>query len=393
MKKITALFALLVIACSCMAQGFRTPFSKLLEYELSSRAGVSAAPGTERIYFMRFYRPAVLPLREGIHSEKAEHIRQMAVYLFNMYVSTAAYRMDVPSRLTLNQVGVLDSFSFGAKNFKFSRASSFYSQNKAEIKNYLKGFFSKAPYPAYNAEDPKNDKRELAFARLLEKAPRVNGYPGYYMAATNTVRGEASARDKAQVAAWLAAARADGEKKVITYATNTLSLEDFDNRFARRTNAMQYTYRCVNDECEYCGYLFGKRICQPAQENAFKNWHFYTITARPVSGGYLTPASGSRFKLADGSSAARWQYHTASLVMTYRDGRYAVLVADSFLAGGQPVSLEKWLSYFKPGSAQFAVMPFYRNQTVEAALKTPEKRTGRNVVVGGKVHTPHPIEY
>lgn len=375
-----------------MAQGFRTPFSNELEKALSAQEGVSGAPGTERIYFMRFYRPAAQPLRGKVHAEKAEHIRQMAVYLFNMYVSTAAYRMDVPSRLTLNQVGVLDSFSFGEK-FKYSKASSFYLQNKKEIKNALAGFFGKSPYPAYNAEDPENDGRELAFARLLEKAPQVNGYPGYYMAAANTIKGEASSQDKAQVAAWLAAAREEGKNKVITYATNTVSLEDFDNKFARRSNVMQYTYRCVNDECEYCGYLFGKRICRPAQENAFKNWHFYTITARPVSGNYLTPAAGSRFKLADGSSAARWQYHTASLIMAWRNGRYAVLVADSFLAGEQPVSLEKWLSYFKPGSAQFAVMPFYRNQTVENALKTPEKRTGRNVVVGGTVHTPHPIEY
>lgn len=340
---------------------------------------------------MRFYYPRTEALSSQERSSKAEQVRQVAVYLFNMYVSTAAYTMQPPEHLTLNQLGVLDSFSFGKNSFNYAKASDFYVKNKAEIKRWLTSFFSKDPFPSYNAGDAANDAAELAFIRLLERAPRVHGYPGYHMAQKNAITGQAAEPDKQAVAQWMAQAHADGNNRVITYETNTLSLDDFDNKYARR-NAMKRTYRCVNDECEYCGYLFGKRVCQSVSSDSSGKVRLYTISAWPVTGKYLTPSSGQRFKLADGSEAAHWQYHTASLVVTQRNGRYAVQVADSFLGGTQPVSLDEWLRHFRAGSAQFAVMPFFRNKTLEETVKTPQKREGNNVMVGGKRYTPHPIE-
>lgn len=156
---------------------------------------------------------------------------------------------------------------------------------------------------------------------------------------------------------------------------------------------MQRLYRYVSDECNYCSYLFGRCACEAVASRS-KNWglmRIYRVVARPASGEFLRPAQGEHFVLADGASAPPWRYHTATLLIMNRDGRFTPVVADKFLTGESPAPFEEWVKKFSAPHTVFSAVPFTRSERVENAIKTPEERRGKNVVVSGKVFEPYPV--
>lgn len=66
-------------------------------------------------------------------------------------------------------------------------------------------------------------------------------------------------------------------------------------------------------------------------------------------------------------------------------------VADRFLFGETPVSLQMWLQKFDASNTAVSAEPFYRNETIENAIKTPQRKQGNNVVVEGRTYKPYPV--
>lgn len=387
------------------ADSFRTPFSNRLERVVRGKQRVALNPGTGRLMFMRYYPPSnEIPEEAGFFAKlfgwgnTDSQAYYTAVYLFNMYVSAAAYGEDVPARLTTDYLGVLDSFAFGDSMYKTEDAEKFYNKNKKKIKAGLMLFFQHIKMDAYYIpNDPANDRRELAFMRLLAQAPVYRGRPGYYASVQNRMTEKTKAEDLRLLAQQLRRTLTRNKNKVVTFEHAYVRGEDLDRKVGVKSSNVERTYRCVNDECEYCSYEMGKYICREAKSPLLQGWGFmrvYKITALPsVPGGPLVPAEGTRFKLPSGQLAPKWNYHTAILVVINRDGRYSPVVADKFLVGEGAVSLEKWMKAFSLQNTVFFVTPFERSQKVEEAIKTVEARNGNTVKAGGCVYNPAPIEW
>lgn len=396
---------LLALVClsAGQAESFRTPFSNALEREVRSQKTVRDNPGMERLHLMRFYFPNMDVKQEegfwdklfGSGSEEAQE-RAAAFYLFNMYASTAAYGEDMPARLTSDYLGVLDAFGKLQQTFDVKKAESFYNKHKPEIKSWLEEFFKKIKFhTAYNKNDTANDKRELAFMRLLAQTPVFRQRPAYYIPAQSRLAGNISAADAELVSQQLRRSLAQDKGKVVTFEQAYVRGEDLDRKVGIKSSNVERTYRCVNDECEYCSYEFGKRICRLVNTSG-GNWGYmrvYKITAVPLGGGMLVPARGNRFTLFSGTAAPKWNYHTATLLVMNRNGKYTPMVADKFLAGETPMAFSQWQSLFAASKTMFYIAPFSRTRAMDGAVKTPESVKGNNVVVDGYVYEPAPIEW
>lgn len=319
-----------------------------------------------------------------------------AVYLFNMYVSTAAYGEDVPSRLTTDYLGVLDSLGSCRTLYKAADAEKFYEENKQEIKKEMVPFFNYI-HAAYNPEDPANDRRELAFMRLLARTPWYRSRPAYYASLASRLKGSVSKTDARFVEEQLRRSLAQNRNKVVTFERASVRGEDLDRKIGIKSSNVERTYRCVNDECEYCSYEMGKLVCRTEAASSGRSrspMRVYKITASPLlPGNPLRPAQGTRFTLASGETAPKWNYHTAILVVMKNSGQYVALVADKFLAGAEPVPLNRWLQAFYPADTMFSILPFERSQEVEDAIKMVESRQGNNIKAEGLVYSPAPIEW
>lgn len=400
---------LLVSACLaavfcgvCFAQesGFRTPFSSALEKAVQARQGVKQDPGMNRLHLMRFYfpradvreTPGVLSgiLRLGVSEQ---HVHALSFYLFNMYVSTAAYGVDVPNELTFNYLGVLDGFGLLSERFDAARSAAFYEKHKKEIKKKLKAFFAQSNLPVYNGGDALNDRREHAFLRVLERSAYPGVPAGYRLPRTNLLRGAVRVADKELLARWLRQSLEQGKNKVVVFERTKVDMADLDLKYKKTKGRTERLYRCVNDECEYWSYLFGSHVCGEIASTR-QPWglmRVYKVVARPISGEFLKPARAERFHLADGSDAPDWRYHTAMLLIMNRDGRFTPVVADAFLGGQTPVAFEEWAKHFSAEETVFSASPFTRTQSVEEAIKTPQSRAGGKVVVAGKTFEPYPV--
>lgn len=397
-------FFVCLCAVSVWAEGsFRTPFSNALERLIRNKASVAGNPGMGRLVFMRYYPPSdKMPEEDGFFvklfgigkTDREAHCT--AVYLFNMYVSTAAYGEDVPSRLTTDYLGVLDSLGSCRTLYKAADAEKFYEENKQEIKKEMVPFFNYI-HAAYNPEEPANDRRELAFMRLLARTPWYRSRPAYYASLASRLKGSVSKTDARFVEEQLRRSLAQNRNKVVTFERASVRGEDLDSKIGVKSSHVERTYRCVNDECEYCGYEMGKLICRTARKapsGGREYMRVYKITAAPLqAGNSLRPARGNRFKLASGAAAAKWNYHTATLLVIKHNGTYAPVVADPFLAGGKTVSLNEWMKAFSLSNTMFYVVPFERSQEVEDAIKTVESRQGSSVRADGQTYTPAPISW
>ena len=157
-------------------------------------------------------------------------------------------------------------------------------------------------------------------------------------------------------------------------------------------NTPDLMYRWVKEECYYGSYLLGKLVNQSALDQTLPwNTRLYLLTAYPKNGAYLTPAQGERFELADGSVGLRWQYHTALLVIAPQENRYIPAVLDPFLTGETPSTLRDFVAHFHPDTV-FKAVPFRRNQTVEDALKIPQRQEGKIIWVDNIAYQPAPVE-
>jgi len=380
-------------------QGLETPagFSQQLSAFVQNRPGMQESPAVARLALMRFFvvNNNVQHTQNTQDKQDDAQVRAMASYLVNMYVSAAAYGVDVPAKLSLDYLGVLDAFSRLLNPLDFSKAESFYNKHRTEIQQYLRVYFKQAGLPAYMPEVPSNEARERAFIRLLTQVPvrRTQFYPAYLFPTGHLLPTQVPQEAVDFVAQALKNAQQAGENKVITYEQVSISLEDLDFKFTHSHSNKQCTYRCINDECAYSSYMLGKEMCKAVQEHQaqYHSARVYQITAYAQPCGYVQPAKGDRFTLANGQTAPQWDYHTATLVALKSDGQYTLLVADPFLEGDTPVTLGQWIRRFAPDKTIFTVVPFVRSQTVEDAIKTPEKRQNKNVIINGKTYTPHPV--
>ena len=402
-KMIAAIFCLVGVGQPTLQaqMSYQTPFSVRLAAEMSQRFRLDVSPGTDRLRAMLFYppdnhmqqMPSFWKRLFGSKEITQQQENAVAFFLFNMYVSTAAYQEDIPDELTLDYLGVLDGFSKCREMFAPSRVDDFYTHHRLAIKERLAEFFKRSHLAEYVVSSPYNDKRERAFLRLLQTAPARLNRPGYTWKGTTRMRASMRREDRERLADLIRQSLAEGENKVVTFKVPRVQLESVDNPLLSSKNGTNRLYRCVNDECAYCSYLLGKKFCQGI-DSSYANWgvsRLYKITAYPTAGQFLTPNQGERFKLADGGQASAWYYHTATLVVMNLDGHYTPLVADTFLAGDEPVALETWAQHFASQKTYFQVDVFERNRVVESAIVEPSARRGDKVVVDGHLYSPYDV--
>lgn len=386
-----------ICSCGAWAAGFRTPFSDALEKNLRARPSVSAHPQTGRFRFMRFYVPREYFLQgpgfwERLFGSgvKEQRVRAMAFYLLQMYVSCAAYGEDMPSVLNADYLGALDGFAMLDKPFDFKKATSFYQENKTEIKEYLRAFFQENRLLVYRTDEASNDKREAAFVSLLGRSAAAGFPKGAYRISFRGGEEAETFVPSDALAAWMKAAAAEAKQKVVLFEVPEVSLADFDSPLASAGSKMGYYYRYVIDECYYLSYLLSRRIVQDAGSRSVRQ--VYRLSVRPLKGAYLRSSRGEeRFRLASGAYSAQWDYHTVTLLVLEEGKGFSLEVADRFLFGEVPVSLQTWLGRFDASNTVLSAEPFYRNETVENAIKTPQRKRGADVVVDGKTYKPHPV--
>lgn len=399
--------AFLVVLCMLVPSvsraqwSYRTPFSVRLEASAKNYLRKSDSPGVDRLRLMRFYypdnhveeAPGFWERLLGHKKIEEQQEEALAFFLFNMYVSTAAYQEDMPSQLTVDYLGVLDGFSKCRELFPLGQVDTFYTNHFSGIKARLANYFKRAGLAPYEPYSQADDRRERAFLRLLKHAPSHYKLPGYVWDGKTRLSASARPQDQAFLQQLIRSGLAEGQDKVVTFKVPRMQWENMDTPFASHGNNTARLYRCVNDECAYCSYLLGKQFCEGIAAG-HTNWgisRLYKITAYPTDGQFLVPAQGERFGLASGEQASDWYYHTALLVVMNLNGRYTPFVADAFLAGEEPMLLDEWLSHFRPLKTYFQVDVFERSETVEKAIVTPSARRGDKVIVDGQVYTPYDV--
>ncbi len=351
--------------------------------------------GVRRLAWMRFFLPTDRlreepGLWERWFSSKFEHQheRALAFYLFNMYVSTNLYQEPDPQTLSLNYIGVLDGFEMAQEPFDFARASSFYQKHKEPVLTQFNNYLQARAHPW-----PKPTAADLArWVERLQSLPRQHQRAVYTFA--QDVRLEVALPDTSyeRLSVPLQTARTQAARQVILYDEPDLKLEDFDSKVGPHKARRKRTYRPVKDECFYASYLVARRLVQTFLQSpqTWRSSHVYLLTATPRQGDFLTPASGSRFVLANGQTGLHWRYHTAVFVIAEQNGRFYPFVLDSFLAGHTPVSMGEWLGHFSPQTV-FRARPFVRQTAVENAMVTPEVTDGKIVWVDGQAYHPAPV--
>lgn len=356
----------------------------------------AALAGSKRFSYLRFYKPSLKmpqPLnmweRWFTSQEKEEHQRALAVYLFNMYVTARSYQQTQFQTLDLNTLGVLDGFMRCHKPFDFQHATQFYRQNKHEVQALLNEFLHarSLPWPA------PTEAEATAWLTLLERQPQRHGQPVYTGPRYALLGGVVIAPFvKVQLTPLLAQAVQAGRRQVVLYDESATTLEDLDAHIGPKPARRKRTYRWVADECNYMSYLVARQLTANVLQQP-QNWgavRIYTLTAYPARGEFLTPAQGARFKLADGRDSLQWRYHTVVLAVVPYPGAYTPVVLDHFLGGTEPLPLQAWLSHFAQDTV-FTAVPFWRSETVENALTTPQRLDGANIWAKGQLYTPAPV--
>ncbi len=359
-----------------------TPFSKKLEAAVQKNTQVQQNPGVGRLGFMRFYfpnntveqEPGFWARFQGCSDDTL--VRAQAIYLYNMYVSTAAYKEDIPSSLTVNYVGVLDGFSKCARGFDVKDSVSFYKKHRTEIKSLLKQFFARRGLPAYQPNDIQNDVREKAFLNLLANTLALEGRFPVYRATKNVrLNGPFNQQDVALLRQFLQRALAVGRNKVISFENRQIFGPQIDTPIAHMKAKNTVTCHPVNEECAACSYVLGREMCAEISAK-HRNWglmRIYRVVAQPLNGVLKTASGENRFTLADGKKAEPWGYHVATLVIMNLDGKYTPYVVDKFLAGSGPISPAAWFQKFSTRGTIFRIMPFQRNASSENLIQDKGK--------------------
>lgn len=368
--------------------------SGLPERVLDAQVEQAQGASPKHFGYMRFYKPSLqIPQPLNLWNQwfsskiKQQHQRALAVYLFNMYVVTRNYHGPDLRTLDLNTLGVLDGFMRCHKPFDFKSASRFYEQNQPAVNALLRQFLQARalPWPA-----PSNQEY-ARWVQLLESAPQRYGKASYTWPQTSLWGGGALPGAQTKWENLLKQALQLGKKQVVLYDEPAATLEDFDSHIVSKQARRKRTYRWVADECNYMSYLVARQLTQAAGQRALGDAvRIYTLTAYPAQGEFLTPSTGARFKLANGKNGLLWRYHTAVLVIAKENGVYAPRVLDSFLGGTYPLSVSAWLAHFS-NKTVFTAVPFWRSETVENALRVPDRLDGTNLWVDGVLYTPAPV--
>ena len=353
---------------------------------LAQKVEQTPQAGLKRFAYMRFYAPSN-QVRRASSSPEEQHVRALAFYLVNMYASTRLYQAQNPT-LTLNYLGVLDGFERSYKPFDFSQAVRFYEHHQAQIDMLVKQYLQARhyPWPAPSAQEKTN------WVALLQTQPRKHQQAVYTFAKPFLLNASVPPQAALRLTPLFEQAQVKARKHVIIYDEPDVRLEDLDSHIGNHPYRRKRTYRWVNDECNYSSYFTAQALTRAitADRGAWGFSHVYMLTAYPQTGEFLTPAQGTRFKLANGQDGLRWRYHTAVLVIVEENHRYFPVVLDSFLGGAEPVSWGQWLAHFS-AQTEFRAVPFMPNETIQNALKIPQRQDGSAVWVDGKKYLPAPV--
>ena len=407
MKRYLSILWGAVLLAGCCAFAYGAPpvqegCLKKLVRRLQPAAGEPGRAAMNRLRWMRFYLPTVkIAEREGFwerlfHSfSEADKQRAVASYLYQMYISSAVYGGEIPPRLTVNYLGVLNGLERLEANFDAREALAYYQKNKAEIKKWLVQFFKEAALPVYQPENVRNDITEKAFLKTLARSTLEHGRAGYVLAAPRWNEPLPQADQK-----WLQEvqrlAAADIRQKVVLYEENAASLSSLDKLSGQYTDGGKvYLFRPAGKECAACSYLTCSRVCRQVQAQPSRNWglmQVYQLQLRPLKASQLRPASGTKFFSPQGKAYPDWFYHEAVLVILNHGKRHIPVVLDPFLAEG-PMAFSQWLAHFSPQHTVLYAYPFQRWSDTEERLVRPDKVKGNKIWKDGRSYKPYPVEY
>lgn len=399
MKGLGKILLLILFLCGVLGGGkasAEAPFFARLKSQLGGSAYLKKNPGMNRLTWMRLYFPSTsVAERKGFWTRlyesfsAADKQRALAFYLFQMYVSSAAYGGEIPARLDINYLGVLDALERVDARFDLRKAETFYQKNKPEIKQWLAQFFHRSGLPAYDPKDPKNDATERGFLRALAASTYGEERAGYSLARprwkTTFTKGDWALLNKVR-----ANAQKDISQKVVLYEESDLGLYT-----AGHGSSTGYLYRPAAKECAACTYLTCGRVCQMAKakpSDGLSTARLYQLQVRSKSGMFVQPLQGDYFVSPDGKEYPDWYYHEAVLIVLHRGGRFVPAVLDPFLAD-KPISLEAWLDFFAPADTLLYAYPFQRWNDTEERLVRPDERAHNTVRKNGHTYEPYPAEY
>ncbi|MCQ2409969.1 MAG: hypothetical protein MJ053_00010 [Elusimicrobiaceae bacterium] len=246
--------------CAQQTHEYRTVFSAALERHLAQYPQVYATPGVGRFEWMKSYAPSNTVrqsprVREQLFGKKKriqEQVEAVAVFLFNMYISAAAYREDMPAQLTLDYVGALDGFFKCEEMIPVDKVQDFYTRHREEIQTRLTELFAQEGIVEYQVSPLMNEMRERRFLQVLASAPTHEKWPGYVWTGTTRLTAFAYREDTRQLRSLVHRSLAESSRKVIVFEVPHMEFEDLDNPLALPRNKAERLYRCVNDECAYC---------------------------------------------------------------------------------------------------------------------------------------------
>lgn len=402
MYKRKMVWGLIIAACLAVNAGAApVSFWAALQQQVRGSAAVRQDPGMGRLTFMRYYFPKnTVYAQPGMLEKLAEtfdsssEVRAVAFYLYQMYVSRAAYGGAVPDKLNINYLGALDNFEMLNTPFDARSAAQIYKKHKKEVKTHLARFFSvHKKFPAYPAESTQADHQEQAFLRTLEASADANGRAGYFWASPRW-KNTLSAQDKKWLSQILHTGKAEASRNIVLYKTPKADLSALDKTSGRYSGGgMEYLYRPADQECDACSYVVGRALREQMRKQKNVNWghlRLYRLTARPIKGSFLQPARGNRFARPEGGFYPAWHYHAAILVIMNRDGRYTPAVLDTFLSA-EPMAFSAWLARFKAADTRLTATPFKRLEEVEDSITRPDKKEGQNCIKDGCTYKPYPV--
>ena len=381
--------------CLCAAAVFSAePSAFVLQQKAEQALNQAQLSGLSRFNYMRFYpgtnqlpKDASLWDRLFSSAQETQEARALAIYLYNMFVSARTYG-DRAGKISLNYLGVLDGLALAQKPLHSQSARAFYAKHKKEIDAQMTYFLNKTHK---NWAAPTSKEYE-AWLTLLEKQPLKRKQVVYTFPAQNLLQATLPTNVKTHFRALLHQANAQAGKHVIVYDVPDVKLEDLDSKFGNNHSHRKRTYRWIKDECYYSAYLLGKQVNQAIISRLLPwNTRVYLLTAYPKDGAFLLPAQGKRFTLSTGKPSAHWQYHTVLLAIVPHEGTFVPVVLDPFLGGNTPLTWKDFLAKFHTTTA-FSAVPFRRNNTVEQAIKIPQKLQGTTVWVDRNTYEPAPIE-
>lgn len=392
---------LLATFSATWAQGaslrLNSPFYTGLKNKFQHSSYITSDPGNNRFYVMLFFAPdsqkyGDVGFWESVWNEVVsptdEKIYALSLYLYHMYVTSAAYgAATAPKKLNTNYLGVTDGLDHIRIGFDANKAEAFYESNKKEIKEQLAEFFKNISLKnlglqaTYNVNDAKNDAVEKAFLQTLKNS-QVAKKNYYLFPAYSKVGNTLSAKEKARQQQWMNQGLADINGLVYLYS----HVQGGDYIAGKTRTDKSYYCRPAQDECAACTYYTCRRICQEAEKakKKFNQFRIYTLEARPKTGKTLFSSERNKkqFTLANGTVANDWGYHRATLVVYRNSSGFSVAVIDKFLFK-HPVALNEWLQRFNQAETRLSIKLFMRSKEVEKSIAAPERQHGNTFTVHG----------